>query len=143
MVRCLFKFERHALKSYTDSVMMKGENTMYPILLIVNDEKIQGTLNDSEAAQALVKQLPLDVEMIELNENEKYVDLNQPLPTFKKNVESIETGDLMLYGDNTLVLFYEDFATSYSYTPLGSLDNPENLRVALGRGNIDVRIEEA
>jgi len=110
--------------------------------LIINDEKFQGTLNDSKAAQALAKQLPLAVEMIELNENEKYVDLDEPLPTQKQSVESIETGDLMLYGGNTLVLFYEDFTTSYSYTPLGSLDNPENLRVALGRGNVEVRIEE-
>jgi len=99
-------------------------------------------LNDSKAAKALAKQLPLAVEMNELNENEKYVDLGEPLPTREKKVGAVETGDLMLHGDNTLVLFYESFTTSYSYTPLGSLDNPENLRVVLGRGNVDVRIEE-
>jgi len=114
---------------------------MYGISLTVNDETFQGTLDDSKAGRAFVKQLPLDITMVELNENEKYVDLDQPLPPQSEEVGSIQTGDLMLYGENTLVLFYENFSTTYSYTPLGSLNNPENLRVALGRGDVDVRIE--
>lgn len=114
---------------------------MYTISLTVNDETFQGTLNDNEAAQALMKHLPLNITMNELNENEKYADLKQALPTQKESVESVESGDLMLYDNDTLVLFYEDFHTSYSYTPLGSLDNAENLRVALGRGDVTVRIE--
>ena len=38
----------------------------------------------------------------------------------------------MLYGSNCLVLFYQNFSTSYSYTPLGRIKNPSLLAQALG-----------
>lgn len=47
----------------------------------------------------------------------------------------------MLYGNNTLVLFYKNFNTSYSYTKLGAIDNPAGLEAALGNGNVVVKFE--
>lgn len=48
----------------------------------------------------------------------------------------------MLYGNNTLVLFYESFDTSYSYTKLGYVDDPAGLDAALGNGNVVVKFEK-
>jgi hypothetical protein len=47
----------------------------------------------------------------------------------------------MLYGDNCVVLFYETFTTSYSYTKIGSIDNPAGLKTALGTGDPEVFFE--
>ena len=47
----------------------------------------------------------------------------------------------MLYGDDCLVIFYEDFKTSYSYTKIGKIDNVDNLKNVLERGNITVSID--
>ena len=70
--------------------------------------------------------------MIELNGNEKYGNLQNSLPTNATNHKTIKCGDLMLYGATTLVLFYKTFATSYSYTKLGEVDDAIALASALG-----------
>ena len=60
-----------------------------------------------------------------------------------KEYKNINAGDLMLYGSNCLVIFYESFSTSYSYTKIGHIDNPEGLAETLGSGNIKVTFEVA
>lgn len=96
------------------------------------------TLNDTTAA--LLERLPLTLEMQELHGNEKYFYLPEPLPTSSGPVGSIQTGDIMLYGADCLVLFYQDFATPYRYTRLGAIDAPQGLAQALGAGAVTVTI---
>ena len=52
-----------------------------------------------------------------------------------------KSGDLMMYGSKTLVLFYETFSTSYSYTKIGQIDDTEDLTKALGTKNVTVTFE--
>ena len=79
--------------------------------------------------------------MQELNGNEKFAQLPNDLPTHPSKPGMIQTGDLMLYGSTTLVLFYQTFPTSYSYTKLGRIDNPAGLVAALGAGNVTVTFD--
>jgi hypothetical protein len=99
------------------------------------------TFNESATATAFKAKLPLTINMTDLNRNEKFFDLAFSLPTNVSNPETIQNGDLMMYGANTLVLFYKTFSTSYRYTKLGQIDNPLGLDVALGAGNITVSFE--
>ena len=71
--------------------------------------------------------------MAELNGNEKHDDLSQTLPTDASRPGTIHSGDLMLYGSNTVVVFYETFRSPYDYTRLGRVDDPSELGRALGR----------
>ena len=99
------------------------------------------TLADNAAAKAFEKLLPLTLNMAELNGNEKYFYLSTHLPTASSRPATIRTGDLMLFGSNTLVLFYETFSSSYSYTSIGRIDNPVGLADALGAGSSTVTFE--
>lgn len=82
---------------------------------------------DNAASRAMINKLPLSVEMVELNGNEKYVDLAFDLPVGPAVTGTIQAGDVMLYGNNTLVLFYKSFHTTYRYTRIGRIDAPEAL----------------
>ena len=82
--------------------------------------------------------MPATFLMEELNGNEKYHYMNRTLPTNSKRPGTIKAGDLMLYGNDCLVLFYETFKSSYSYTKIGHIKNVKGLKDALGRGDIKV-----
>lgn len=113
------------------------------INVIVGSKTFTATLADSETGEAFAALLPLTVTMNELNGNEKYHYLSSSLPTAAYQPGTIHAGDLMLYGNNCVVLFYETFNTSYSYTRLGAIDNPSGLAEALGVGNVSVRFESS
>lgn len=99
------------------------------------------TLENNPTVAAFKAFLPMTVNMSDMNGNEKYYYLPENLPAASSNPGRIQTGDLMLYGSSCLVLFYESFRTSYSYTRLGRVDNPSGLASALGAGNANVTFE--
>ena len=107
--------------------------------IIANGVTFRTQLYDNPAAEAFREQLPLTLSMSELNGNEKYYYLPQSLPTDPCRPEQIQTGDLMLFGSDCLVLFYETFSTSYRYTPLGRVEDPAGLAQALGNGSVTVQ----
>ena len=109
--------------------------------IIIGSTSFTATLHDNETARAFRKLLPLTLKMTELNGNEKFADLKKELPVDAYNPGKIQNGDLLLYGSNTLVVFYKSFNTSYSYTKLGKIDNPEGLAAALGSRDITVSFE--
>ena len=107
----------------------------------IGNSTFNATLYDNQTVTAFKSQLPITVNMVELNGNEKYVDLPRSLPTNAVNPGTIKNGDLMLYGSSTLVLFYKTFSTSYSYTKLGRIDDVTGLVAALGSGNVSITFE--
>lgn len=118
-----------------------NENMSNKLRITVGSVLFTATLEDHAAARAFKALLPMTIHMSELNGNEKYYYLPEGLPTAASNPRTIRTGDLMLFGSTCLVLFYESFSTSYSYTRLGRVDNSSELASALGRGNVTVRFE--
>ena len=84
-------------------------------------------LEDNETARSFIDLLPQEYSMSELNGNEKYIYLDSSLPTNSSNPKHINSGDVMLYGNNCLVIFYKSFDTSYSYTKIGHIDNLDDL----------------
>jgi hypothetical protein len=118
------------------AALVKTEETR--MWMTVGGRHFAITLADNAAAHAFAAQLPLTLDMSELNGNEKYANLPKALPTEANRPGTIHSGDLMLYGSSTLVAFYETFRSSYAYTRLGHLDDPGDLAQALGRHGVRV-----
>lgn len=114
------------------------EEVEHVISIEVNGQTFSATLADNDTARAFAARLPMTLDMRELNGNEKYFYLNEPLPAAAQRVGQIRAGDLMLFGSDCVVLFYENFATSYTYTPIGRIDDPAGLADALGSGSAEV-----
>lgn len=108
------------------------------ITITVGERTFSGELYHNDAAEAFAQQLPMTLVMKELNGNEKYSYLSESLPTDPGIPEQIRQGDLMLYGSDCLVLFYETFSSSYSYTALGHVDDPKGLSQTLESGDVQV-----
>ena len=124
------------------SIKVTEAKTLDTIKISVNGRTFTATLEDNPTGRAFAEKLPLDVDMQELNGNEKYFYLNENLPSNSSHVGKISAGDLMLFGDNCVVIFYKSFSTSYSYTRLGKI-NPADLAETLGDGNVHVTFTEA
>ena len=108
------------------------------IWMAVGERRFAVTLADNEAARAFVSQLPLTLDMPDLNGNEKHQKLPKALPTNVTRPGTIRNGDLMLWGADTLVVFYLTFDSPYSYTRLGRIEDAAALPQALGRGQARV-----
>lgn len=107
----------------------------------IGSSTFAATLYDNATAAAFKAMLPMTINMSELNGNEKYFRLSGDLPTNASNPGTIQSGDLMIYGSNTLVLFYKTFSTSYDYTRLGRINDTTGLAAAVGSGSVTVTYE--
>lgn len=113
-------------------------NTSNKIVIKIGEKTFTATLSDNPTATAFKALLPLTIKMNELNNNEKFADLSKSLTINPSVPANIQSGDLMMYGSRTLVLFYKGFSTSYSYTKIGKIDDVTRLVAALGGGDISV-----
>jgi len=116
----------------------KTDSMTDTLLIKVGGKEFKASLVSNPTTSAFKTMLPLTIDMKDLNSNEKFFDLTSNLPGNASNPGTINSGDIMLWGSNTLVLFYKTFSTTYSYTRIGRIENPTGLSAALGTGNTRV-----
>lgn len=121
-----------------DSASQTSELMNDTINIIIGNAHFTAILESNAVSNEFKKMLPLTINMKDLNSNEKFFDLSNSLTTNASNPRTIYAGDLMLWGSNTLVLFYKTFNTSYRYTRIGRIENPSGLAQALGSGDVTV-----
>ncbi|TXJ30800.1 hypothetical protein EPJ65_02140 [Brachyspira aalborgi] len=114
-----------------------GDN-MQNIIITIENKKYEAILYDNSTTKELIKKFPITITMGDLNGNEKYYNFSKSFSTSSENVANINKGDIMLFGDNCLVIFYKSFSTRYRYTKLGYIKNLEDLENSLGKGDIEI-----
>ena len=117
-----------------------GDN-MQNIIITIKNKKYEAILYDNSTTKELIKKFPITITMSDLNGNEKYYNFSKSFSTSSKNVANINKGDIMLFGDNCLVIFYKSFSTHYKYTKLGYIKNTEDLENSFGKGDISITFE--
>jgi hypothetical protein len=127
----------HASDKSTAGVAPAQAKT-HRIWMTVGERRFAVTLADTDAARAFADRLPLALPMTDLNANEKKFDLPNTLPSQPSQPGTIRNGDLMLWGANTVVLFYLSFVSPYAYTRLGRVDDPNGLAQVLGNSSVQV-----
>ena len=115
----------------------KEEERIGNMQILINDKEYIMDLEDSETLKSFLELLPIEMEMSELNGNEKYGYLASSLPTNDTKIGHIKTGDVMFYNGNCLVIFYKDFDTSYSYTRIGHIRDLTDI----GKTNVTLKID--
>lgn len=147
MVLALIIFTKIALPSDISTPRREPSNTsdntekneMIDMITIrVNDRGYKVSMDSNEAAQEFAQSTPFELPMTELNGNEKYYTGSDKLKADPSVPDRINIGDLMLYGDDTIVLFYDEFKTEYSYTRLGWVRNIDDLPEVLGSGDVTI-----
>ena len=111
------------------------------IRIVIGGKTFLADMENNRTARAFIRLLPATLRMEELNGNEKYCYIDQTLPTDAKKPGTIRAGDLMLYGDDCVVLFYKTFRSSYSYTKIGHIHKITGMVDLLGSGNIKVSLK--
>ena len=127
--------------TWINSLNINNNSNSKSAKLLIDNKEYSITLEDNETVDALINNMPLNLSMSNLNGNEFYTYLDFTLPTNSYNPGKINKGDIYLYGNNCLVIFYESFNTSYSYTKIGKLDNIEVLDNIKDKNNIIVSLE--
>jgi hypothetical protein len=120
----------------------KEENPMKQeqFYIIVQSTTFTADFADNESADAFRELLgdgSLTVSMSDYGGFEKVGSIGQSIPRNDTQI-STETGDIMLYQGDKIVIFYG--SNSWSYSRLGRIDNAsaEDLISALGNGDTDI-----
>lgn len=108
------------------------------IQIEVGEEVFSAKLYDNETTRAFLELFPVSVIMKDLNANEKYYYFSEDLPSDAVYPERVQAGDIMLFGSDCLVVFYESFSTSYSYTPMGVVEDIEGFVEAMKGTDVSV-----
>ena len=109
---------------------LESENNMsrdVNVVININNKSYKVNLEENSTVDEFIKMLTKEFNMKELNGNEKYVNIDKNLPTETYFPKHIKAGDIMLFGDNCVVVFYKSFDTTFGYTKIGHVNNIEDL----------------
>jgi len=119
------------------------ETAMIRIHVIVADETLSATLDDTPPGRDFAKLLPLQLKLEDFHATEKIADLPRALDTTQAPASyTPKPGDITYYAPwGNLAIFYKPFQSAQGLVRLGAFDGP--IDALLQDGATTVRIETA
>lgn len=116
------------------------EDTEMKLQIDVGGSTFTATLEDNEAATALVEMLeqdPIVMKMDDYSRFEKVGSFGTNLPA-RDSQMTTRAGDIVLYNSSQIVMFYG--SNSWNYTKLAEVDDLTGWEDALGNGSVTVTL---
>lgn len=118
------------------------EQMQRKITIEANGEIFVATLANTAAAEEFSQILPIWLDMSEYGAKEKTAPLAGKFSGERTAPGRIKVGDLMIYGQNTLVLFHKSFEENfYEYVKIAEIDDASGLKQVLGSGDVRVKFK--
>lgn len=105
----------------------------------VNGQVASIQLEDNATTKALVAEAPFTIQMDDLHRNEKYHYFGKTFPTQPQAIQTIEAGDVLLYQNNCLVIFYQAAEPVVPYTRIGKIHHFQDIRASFGHEPVSVQ----
>ncbi|MCI9077469.1 MAG: hypothetical protein HFH68_00915 [Lachnospiraceae bacterium] len=118
-----------------------GKKKEIPVTLTVGGKTFTAKFYDNKTTEALLEEMPMTLSMKELNGNEKYHYFDVEFPAKETSPKQIQAGEIKLYGEDCLVVFYKTHTTSYQYTSVGYVEDVPGFVKAVGDGNVTVTFQ--
>ncbi len=94
---------------------------------IIEGKAYKVRCENNTTARDFQKLLPFSTTMSEMNCNEKYAYTATRLTPNSYKPEKIEVGDIMLFSNNCIELFYDSVKTDNTYSKIGHIENMPSL----------------
>lgn len=126
-----------------DTAHDKEDGTMTRIHVVLGDEVLSATLDDTPAGRDFAALLPVELTLTDYHGIEKVADLPRKLETTGAPASyKPEAGDITLYAPwGNLAIFYKPFQSARGLVRLGAFDG--SITALIRSGDIPVRIEVA
>ena len=109
--------------------------------LFINDKEIPVTWEDNESVKEIMEEVKnhlIVVDMTMYGGNEQYGYLGREYTNRNTNITT-ESGDIVLYNNDNIVVFYG--SNTWSYTKLGKMNLcQDELEELLGNGNVTLKL---
>lgn len=105
----------------------------------VNGQVASVQLEDNATVKAILAEVPFTIQMDDLNQNEKYYYFDKSFPTNPQPIQTIEAGDVLLYQNNCLVIFYQAAEPIVPYTRIGKIIDFQDIRTSFGNESVSVQ----
>lgn len=110
------------------------------VLINVNDAEFTIQMNDTATGRALVSMIPSTSMRLPTSYEQdgvlKYYDMAREVVSDPEELSSVSAGELLLDGNDRLLLYYEDTELNGSYTRVGRIEDATGLAEALGDSDV-------
>ena len=128
------------MEENTTQTTMDKEQTAMKMNVQVGEKTFTATLEENQAVAELAEMMeegPVTLHLDDYSGFEKVGPLGRNLTTSNSQTTTA-AGDIVLYNGNQIVMFYG--SNSWSYTPIGRIDDLTGWADALGHGSVTVTL---